>query len=149
MSFLFLEAPTPDDSGPLRKTPWMRSYGKQVIDLTELRGSWNVAYIYNKESLCKASQHHLKELLLGRAICAERRKTVHFCNWRDNSLGGVRKCSAVVVLVEVSLTRKRVHARLIVSSVNIVFEDSRGAQVGYTGALCILLSTQHSTAPVP
>ena len=36
-----------------------------------------------------------------------------------------------------------------VSSVNIVFEDSRGAQVGYTGALCILLSTQHSTAPVP
>ena len=59
------------------------------------------------------------------------------------------KCSAVVVLVEVSLTRKRVHARLIVSSVNIVFEDSRGAQVGYTGALCILLSTQHSTAPVP
>ena len=81
--------------------------------------------------------------------CAERRKTVHFCNWRDNSLGGVRKCSAVVVLVEVSLTRKRVHARLIVSSVNIVFEDSRGAQVGYTGALCILLRTQHSTAPVP
>ena len=79
----------------------------------------------------------------------QRRKTVHFCNWRDNSLGGVRKCSAVVVLVEVSLTRKRVHARLIVSSVNIVFEDSRGAQVGYTGALCILLSTQHSTAPVP
>ena len=42
-------------------------------------------------------------------------------------------CSAVVVLVEVSLTRKRVHARLIVSSVNIVFEDSRGAQVVYTG----------------
>ena len=51
------------------------------------------------------------------------------------------------MLVEVSLTRKRVHARLIVSSVNIVFEDSRGAQVGYTGALCILLRTQHSTAP--
>ena len=37
------------------------------------------------------------------------------------------------MLVEVSLTRKRVHARLIVSSVNIVFEDSRGAQVVYTG----------------
>ena len=81
--------------------------------------------------------------------CAERRKTVHFCNWRDNSLGGVRKCSAVVVLVEVSLTRKRVHARLIVSSVNIVFEDSRGAQVEYTGALCTLFNTQRSTAPVP
>ena len=46
-------------------------------------------------------------------------------------------CSAVVVIVEVSLTRKRVHARVIVSSVNIVFEDSRGAQVGYTGPLCI------------
>ena len=68
-------------------------------------------------------------------MCAERRKTVHFCNWRDNSLGGVRKCSAVVVLVEVSLTRKRVHARMIVSSVNIVFENPRGAQVGYTRAL--------------
>ena len=60
---------TPDDSGPFRKTPWIRSYEKQVIDLTELRGSWNVAYIYNKESLRKASQHHHKGLLLGRAIC--------------------------------------------------------------------------------
>ena len=73
-----------------------------------------------------------------------------FYNWRDNSLVGERECSAVVVIVEVSFTRKRVHARLIVSSVNIVFEDSRGAQVGYTGALCTLLSTQHSTAaPYP
>ena len=63
-----------------------------------------------------------------------------------------RKCESAVLLscvVEVSLTRKRVHARLIVSSVNIVFEDSRGAQVEYTGALCTLLSTQRSTAPVP
>ena len=50
-------------------------------------------------------------------------------------------------VVEVSFTRKRVHARMIVSSVNIVFEDSRGAQVGYTGALCTLLSAQRSTAP--
>ena len=63
-----------------------------------------------------------------------------------------RKCESAVLLscvVEVSLTRKRVHARMIVSSVNIVFEDSRGAQVEYTGALCTLLSTQRSTAPVP
>ena len=63
-----------------------------------------------------------------------------------------RKCECAVLLscvVEVSLTRKRVHARMIVSSVNIVFEDSRGAQVEYTGALCTLLSTQRSTAPVP
>ena len=37
------------------------------------------------------------------------------------------------MLVEVSLTRKRVHTGVIVSSVNIVFEDSRGAQVVYTG----------------
>ena len=39
-----------------------------------------------------------------------------------------RKCECAVLLscvVEVSLTRKRVHARMIVSSVNIVFEDSR------------------------
>ena len=50
-------------------------------------------------------------------------------------------------VVEVSFTRKRVHARVDVSSVNIVFEDSRGAQVGYTGALCTLLSAQRSTAP--
>ena len=50
-------------------------------------------------------------------------------------------------VVEVSFTRKRVHARVDVSSVNIVFEDSRGAQVGYTGALCTLLSTQRSTVP--
>ena len=56
-------------------------------------------------------------------------------------------CSAVVVIVEVSFTRKRVHARLIVSSVNIVFEDSRGAQVEYTGALCTLFNTRRSTAP--
>ena len=60
---------TPADSGPLRKTPWICSYGKQVADLTELCGSWNVAYIYNKESLCKASQRHHKGLLLGRATC--------------------------------------------------------------------------------
>ena len=66
---LFASSITPADSGPLRKTPWIRSYEKQVIDLTELRGSWNVAYVYNKESLCKASQHHRKGLLLGRAIC--------------------------------------------------------------------------------
>ena len=61
------------------------------------------------------------------------------------------ECEGVLLLrvVEVSLTRKRVHARLIVSSVNIVFEDSRGAQVEYTGALCILFRTQRSTAPVP
>ena len=61
------------------------------------------------------------------------------------------ECEGVLLLrvVEVSLTRKRVHARMIVSSVNIVFEDSRGAQVEYTGALCTLLSTQRSTAPVP
>ena len=72
-----------------------------------------------------------------------------FSNWRDDSLVGERECSAVVVLVEVSLTRKRVHARMIVSSVNIVFEDSRGAQVEYTGALCTLFNTQRSTAPVP
>ena len=60
---------TPAETGPLRKTPLIRSYGKQVIDLTELRGSWNVAYIYNKESLRKASQHHRKVLLLCRAKC--------------------------------------------------------------------------------
>ena len=65
MNFVF----TPAETGPLRKTPWIRSFGKQVIDLTELRGSWNVAYVYNKESLRKASQHHRKGLLLGRAIC--------------------------------------------------------------------------------
>ena len=63
-----------------------------------------------------------------------------------------RECECAVLLscvVEVSLTRKRVHARMIVSSVNIVFEDSRGAQVEYTGALCTLFNTQRSTAPVP
>ena len=31
--------------------------------MTELRGSWNVVYIYNKESLRKALQHHRKGLL--------------------------------------------------------------------------------------
>ena len=61
------------------------------------------------------------------------------------------ECEGVLLLrvVEVSLTRKRVHARMIVSSVNIVFEDSRGAQVEYTGDLRILFRTQRSTAPVP
>ena len=60
---------TGTETGPLRKTPWICSYGKQVTDLTELRGSWNVAYVYNKELLCKASQRHHKGLLLGRATC--------------------------------------------------------------------------------
>ena len=60
---------TPAETGSLRKTPLIRSYEKQVIDLTEVRGSWNVAYIYNKELLRKASQHHRKVLLLCRAKC--------------------------------------------------------------------------------
>ena len=60
---------TPAETGPLRKTPWIRSFEKQVIDLMEPRGSWKVAYVYNKESLRKAPQHHRKGLLLGRAIC--------------------------------------------------------------------------------
>ena len=60
---------TPAETAPLSRKPWIRSYEKQVMDLTEVRGRWNVAYIYNKESLRKALQHHRKGLLLGRAIC--------------------------------------------------------------------------------
>ena len=80
------------------------------------------------------------------------------CRAQENSKVPVTKetkvpeeCESVLLLrvVEVSLARKRVHARMIVSSVNIVYEDSRGAQVGYTGALCILFRTQRPTAPVP
>ena len=42
-------------------------------------------------------------------------------------------CSAVVVLVEVSLLKQTRTRRVTRSSDNIVFEDSRGAQVVYTG----------------
>ena len=41
-------------------------------------------------------------------------------------------CSAVVVLVEVSLLKQTRTRRVTRSSDNIVFEDSRGAQVVYT-----------------
>ena len=42
-------------------------------------------------------------------------------------------CSAVVVLVEVSLLKQTRTRRVTRSSDNIVFEDPRGAQVVYTG----------------
>ena len=61
----------------------------------------------------------------------------------------MRECSAVVVLVEVSLHAQTRTHRDRLSSVNIVLEDSRGAQVEYTGDLRILFRTQRSTAPVP
>ena len=69
-----------------------------------------------------ALQHHLLTSPDGVDVLCRAQENLGFCNWRGNGLGGVQECSAVVVIVEVSFTRKRVHARLIVSSVNIVFE---------------------------
>ena len=36
------------ETGSSRKIPWICSCEKQVVDLTELRGGWNVACVYGK-----------------------------------------------------------------------------------------------------
>ena len=60
-----------------------------MIDLTELRGSWNVAYIYNKESLLKAPQHHRKGLLLSRQyVDGLRYVTIKYVEFRSNVYKG-------------------------------------------------------------
>ena len=56
-------------------------------------------------------------------------------------------CSAVVVLVEVSLLKQTRTRRVNQPSDNIVFEDLRGAQVVYTGDPGILLSTAMLCGP--